>query len=543
MKQLDDFQEIWLVQFDFHRPPGERPAPVRLVAKELRGGRLVRVEQEDLLRSRPPYPLGLEALFVAYDAAGPLGCHLALGWPVPARVLDLHAEFRCRTSGLLPPGDYGLADALAHLSSGPDAYSGVEPLSELLALLLPDMSMPHALLRGRYMAAVARMEWNGIPIDTDSLTQLRDGWGGIQEEFIRRLDARYGVYEKGCLKEHRVAAWVRQEGIPWPRHGGRLDLRLDAFREMAKVYPQVHDLKELRATLSMLRSFNLTVGGDGRNRCPLRPFASKTGRNQPRSSEFIFGPAKWLRGLIRPEPGRALAYMDYEQQEFGVAAALSGDGAMMEAYRTGDPYLAFGKQAGVIPPDATKDSHRMDRDRFKVCALATQYGMGARGLARRLGIPLQRATELLRLHKEVYSTYWRWTRAVGQHARRQGQLQAAFGWTVHAGREANLRSLRNFPLQANGAEMLRLACIDLTERGIAVCAPVHDALLIEAAADEIEQAVALCQQAMGRASEAVLSGFTLRTEARVLRHPERHLDGKGRQMWDAVFGHLGRSAA
>src|SRR4051812_27815375 len=102
---------------------------------------------------------------------------------------------------------------------------------------------------------------------------------------------------------------------------------------------------ELRATLALMRPTDLPVGGDGRNRCPLRPFAAKTGRNAPSTSQFIFGPARWLRGLIKPAEGTALAYVDYEQQEFGIAAALSCDAAMQEAYRSGDPYLAFAKQA------------------------------------------------------------------------------------------------------------------------------------------------------------------------------------------------------
>ena len=45
----------------------------------------------------------------------------------------------------------------------------------------------------------------------------------------------------------------------------------------------------------------------------------------------------------------AVAYVDREQQEFAIAASLSGDAAMQAAYLTGDPYLAFAKQAGAVP--------------------------------------------------------------------------------------------------------------------------------------------------------------------------------------------------
>ena len=69
----------------------------------------------------------------------------------------------------------------------------------------------------------------------------------------------------------------------------------------------------------------------------------------------------------------------------------------------------------------------------------------------------------LRLHRVTYPQYWRWSDAIRDTAVLQGRLQAVFGWSVYVGVNANPRSLRNFPLQANGAEMLRLACCMATE--------------------------------------------------------------------------------
>jgi DNA polymerase I len=70
-------------------------------------------------------------------------------------------------------------------------------------------------------------------------------------------------------------------------------------------------------------------------------------------------------------------------------------------------------------------------------------------------------------------------------------------------------------MQAHGAEMLRLACCLATERGVEVCAPVHDALLIAAPIGEIETAVAVTREAMAEASRVVLNGFEVRTDAQV----------------------------
>src|SRR5262249_12621106 len=94
--------------------------------------------------------------------------------------------------------------------------------------------------------------------------------------------------------------------------------------------------------------------------------------------------------------------------------------------------------------------------------------------------------------------------------------------------------LRNFPMQGNGAEMMRLAACMLTESGITVCAPVHDAFLIEADADEIEGVVEQTQCIMREAGEIVFAGFQLRTDAKIIRHPDRYLDPRGERFWQTV---------
>jgi DNA polymerase I-like protein with 3'-5' exonuclease and polymerase domains len=270
----------------------------------------------------------------------------------------------------------------------------------------------------------------------------------------------------------------------------------------------------------------------------LSAFGSRTGRNQPSNSKFIFGPSTWLRSLIRPAPGRAVAYVDWSQQELGIAAALSGDRRMQEAYVSGDFYLTFAMMASAVPPGATKKTHATEREQFKTVALGVLYGLSADGLARKLNVPPCRGRELLRMHQETFRHFWRWSDRVETEGMLTGRLRTVFGWAVRVGADANPRSLRNFPMQANGAEMLRLACCLATERGIVVCAPVHDALLVEGPADGIEGVVAETQRAMREASELVLPGFPLRTDAKVVRHPERYTDERGRRMWQTVLSLL-----
>ena len=67
-------------------------------------------------------------------------------------------------------------------------------LDKLLPAMLPKIDLPRALLRGRYMAAVASMECNGVPIDVAHLDSLRRNWEDLKGRLVQRIDAAYGVY-------------------------------------------------------------------------------------------------------------------------------------------------------------------------------------------------------------------------------------------------------------------------------------------------------------------------------------------------------------
>ena len=567
MMEALPFKHIIAVDFEFRALDGDRPEVVCMVARDLRTQHTWRYFSEELDRlQEPPYPIDRDTLIVAYYASAEMGCHLILGWDLPVNVLDLFTEFRCQTNGLaLPSGGAGLLGALAwHGLNGIEVVekesmrqlalrggdytveekqalleyceSDVLALKRLLPLMLPRLDLPRALLRGRYMKAAAQIENHGIPIDMEALDRLRTHWDSIQDALIQAIDQVYGVFEGRTFKSARFAEYLIRHDIPWPMlPSGALDLSEDTFKDMARSYPQLSPLRELRMALSQMRLASLAVGQDGRNRCLLSAFRARTGRNQPSNSKFIFGPSTWLRGLIKPEPGYGLAYVDWSQQEFGIAGALSGDSRMQEAYLSGDPYLTFAKQAGAVPPDATKNSHRKERDQFKACVLAVQYGMGEESLAARIGQPVIQARQLLRLHRETYPTFWAWSDAALDHAMLYGKLSTVFGWTIHIDGAPNPRSLRNFPMQANGAEMLRLACCLATEHGIQVCAPVHDALLIEAPFDELDEAIHTTQAAMAEASKIILGGFELHSDAKVIRYPDRYMDERGVQMWETVW--------
>jgi hypothetical protein len=409
----------------------------------------------------------------------------------------------------------------------------VNGLMALFEEMEPHLQWPQALARGRYAAAVAKVEARGVPLDHGLYLRIRQHREQVRRALVEEAAAGYGIYDEATFDTQAFGQYLAREGIAWPvTRTGKLVTREEVFEEMVDTYPQLRPLYELRTAMNQLKDDGgLSVGHDGRNRASLRPFATSSGRNAPSTTKFIFGKSVAFRSLIKPEPGWAVGHLDWGQQEFGVAAVLSDDHNMLQAYLSGDPYLEFAKQAGAVPSGATKTSHSEIRDLFKTCMLGVNYSMGAAALARRLRRPLAYARELLQLHRQVYRRYWRWVEMVQDQAMLTGRLQTIFGWQVNVKADANWRSLRNFPCQANGAELLRLAVCLATERGVRVVATVHDAVMIEAPVDDIDAEVLRTQAAMDEASRIALDGFTLRTDVKVVRSPDRYQDPRGRRFW------------
>lgn len=120
---------------------------------------------------------------------------------------------------------------------------------------------------------------------------MRRHWGPMKGRLIAEVDRDYGVFDGQTFKHDRFAAYLAKHRIPWPNTtDGRLTLDQETFRQQARRYPGVSALRELRHSLSEMKLESLAVGSDRRNRCLLSPFQSRTGRNQPSNSKFIFGP-------------------------------------------------------------------------------------------------------------------------------------------------------------------------------------------------------------------------------------------------------------
>jgi hypothetical protein len=593
---------IWDSEFQT-QPPGNRPVPVCVTARELRSGE----EWQQFcggFSCKPPFPVDGQTLFIGYYNSAELGFHKALGWPEPLHLIDLYIEFRNHTNGLWLPHGSGLVGAMNYFNLDYPAdkaamieiinrgnwsaeecrqicrynWVDMDATARLVVVMYPKLDVERALYRGTFPPVAASMEWNGLPIDVETLERLRLHWNDIQDRLITRID-KYKVYDGRTFKEDRFIENVlkprppeRLRGIPWPRlDSGRLDLEDDTFRQMAKIYPKtIGPYRELRHALSQMRLFeNLTVGTDGHNRTLTSYYRARTSRSQPSNSKGLMGTSVWLRNLIKPRGGRVIISGDYSQQEPGVGAALAPDERMKRAYNTGDFYLGFAieaktataaqvqrylarkrlrKQQEVPKDDADKALDAL-RDLYKPVVLGIIFDRTAWGLARALDMQPIEALRLINQFYDAFPDCRNWSNRRVNYALAHRITRTVMGWQLHLPPDSiaedkhgrvylkspNVRAIRNFAFQANGAEITRLGARLAWEQGLMMLLTVHDQILIEAAWEDRHRAAAALEECMVEASRIILDGFALRVDTKIIAYPHRYTDPRGDEMWHEVM--------
>jgi DNA polymerase I-like protein with 3'-5' exonuclease and polymerase domains len=244
----------------------------------------------------------------------------------------------------------------------------------------------------------------------------------------------------------------------------------------------------------------------------------------------------------------AIVYSDYAAEEIAIAAWLSRDPNLLEAMRSGDPYVWFLKAIGMIPPNAARRDHERLRDWVKPFLLGIHYGLTVIGVAARLNVSLEEADRYLGMHQRLFPTYWKWSADHVDIACERRAMQSRWGWRLQipggedrSSRRDIKRSLKNHPIQTMGAHILHFAEIGLTESGICVCCPVHDAVLWESPLDRVDADVVKVDQIMRLAAKSAL-GVEIPADHKIVRHAEdadvRYMDKRGRKMFERATAAL-----
>jgi hypothetical protein len=408
---------------------------------------------------------------------------------------------------------------------------------------VPPGPLGHVLHWSNYSSkAIAQIQARGMPIDMERWNLVQDNKAAVISALLQQLDPSHGsddpIYTaEGEFSYARFEQWLLTTGVTaWPRlDSGKLDISGDAFKLMYHV-PGVEGLHALRDSLGVIVRAKLPIGRDGRNRPKLFPFCTATGRNA--HAQSLYNAHAGMRSFMVAPSDTTLVYLDWRTQEVGIAAALSGDQQLKNDYSAGDVYYALAKLCGLTQdPDPVrwKSENQAMRQRMKSLQLAINYGMGVPSLARGLNRHPLIASYIIQRHQRTRSTFWEWRENEVQIAMLTRRMETQFGWPLYLSSSPNKRTLYNFPMQGNGAEMLRLAAWRLYEAGIIPSMLIHDGILIEASNDEqIEQA----KDIMRAAGRDVCDGFEIGVDIdQMLRHGARYRDKRpvAQQMWATMM--------
>ncbi len=584
---LAQFKSLWLVDFEYYRPEGQRdPHPHCVVAHDMVRDHTISMWLGEGAPAQPPYGIGPDDLFVCFQATAEMSCHLALGWPIPVNLLDLALIHRWHMSGV--PNHYkgnpNLVNSLqkfgitmiskdhkTHMHQlaqrgnrftenekaalleycAEDVLSMQRLLKRMLEICRP--SIPHQLYFGQVMASYAKVEQAGVPIEVDLLKRIQTHKEEILAREIFRVEKKLecSLFKGQHLAPDRVADMAKIKGYPdWPlTPTGRHKTDADTLREKAKSHTELLDLKEVQTTIGQQRLLSLPCGDDGMNRYYPFPMSSKTGRSQPSSSKSIFTAATWLRWLITPKQGHAFVGLDYSAQEFCIAAFASKDPVMIK-FATGeeDPHLAFGKHIGEIPKHATKHSHGALRGIFKVGNLGILMGMGGRSLAAHVNAALPEGRspwshhdgdKFIQTHQAVFQGFWAWRGRLCRHATSGFPLQSVLGWQVREpligmdSDEYNDRSYSNFPLQSGGAAILWQAMRNLHKHGFTIAATLHDGIYLTIPVEGLEQRVSHAVWLMEESARQ-LYGRRIKVETKTALPGQRYGDERGRETFKSI---------
>jgi DNA polymerase-1 len=592
----ENFTTTVVLDFEYEVEDGDLPRPLCMVAyvldEHLRHARTARLWREDFGTS-PPFDIGPDTLVIGYSLWAEMTCFMTLGWTFPVHVFDLHTAYLAASNILLPhnPDDvrkrprkrlsdvcraYGIegweqidkekiaADIGAgrwreHGREAVFAYCE-EDVRASTALLraqlrghpgLPPADVMRVLHWSNYSAkVVAQVQARGMPIDMATWNRVQENKAAVIDHLLRRFDPSHGsdcpIYTpEGEWSYRRFEQWLASVGVTaWPRlDSGLLDVDGDAFRMMSHV-PGITDLHALRDSLGVIVRAKLPIGRDGRNRPSLFPFGTATGRNAHAKS--LFNAHAGMRSFMVFPAETTAVYLDWRTQEVGIAAARSGDAALMDAYRNGDVYYALARLCGLTDdPDSEhwKKYNPTMRARMKALQLGINYGMGVPSLARGLDRHPLVAHAIIDKHQRAYPRFWEWRANAVQCAMLERKMETTFGWPLYLSSSPNERTLYNFPMQGDGAEMLRLAAWRLCESGIVPSMLVHDGILIEVRDDEeIVHAIEI----MRAAGRDVCDGLEIGVdEDQRLERGARYADKRpvAQRMWATIMDTLRKAKA
>lgn len=336
----------------------------------------------------------------------------------------------------------------------------------------------------------------GILIDNRRLSEMR---AEVEHDYFMCLKAYSAKHDMPLETPNRSAleARLRSEGF---------ELDDVSIEYLLEYVPHKHDFGSDTLALQAAENARRVLGSLTLSTNVMRPvldvFGSRTSRVHLRSPSLQNIPKKY-RGIISAREGANLSYVDFDQYEVGIMAALSKDPELMKLYAAGDMYDLFA---------TTHLGLTGNRKAAKQLFLSYAYGMTRKALidaAVSLGVDRPRAKTAF----GPFIQYEAWKRSVWADFQANGRVSSLLGNRFVRARQGQLtakeqRSAVSQVVQGTASFIFKKAMLAVGELDdVTIILPMHDALLFEhRAIDTPSKVVAAFETVMTATLEGRVAG-------------------------------------
>jgi DNA polymerase-1 len=362
------------------------------------------------------------------------------------------------------------------------------------------------------MPVLASMEREGVKVDEEFLrnysSELTNEIIGIRNKIYEQAGQEFNIDSPKQLGEILFDK-LKLPGAEKTKTG-QYATGEDKLLKLGKEFPIVHDILDYREIAKLKSTYvdalpQLINPRTGRVHTTFNQTIAATGRLSSINPNLQNIPIKTDKGqqvrkaFVARNADYVLISADYSQIELRLVAELSGDEAMLEAFRAGhDIHQATAaKVYGVGLNDVTKAM----RSNAKMVNFGIIYAISSFGLSQRLGIPKKEAAELIENYFKTYPAIKQFMNDTLEFARQNGYVKTIMGrrrylkdinsrnFTVRGFAE---REAINSPVQGSAADLIKIAMINIQKEienkklKSRMTLQVHDELIFDAHRDEVE---------------------------------------------------------
>ena len=390
-----------------------------------------------------------------------------------------------------------------------------------LADLLRDVELPLSSI-------LAHMQARGIRVDVEYLHEMaegvRDRMATLKAEIYLNAGEEFNLNSPPQLRKILYDKLGLTPGKKTPK--GELSTDASVLEKLRDAHPVVDGILRWRELDKLNSTYlealpRLVDPVDGRIHTTFNLTSAATGRlsssnpnlqNIPVRSEL----GRQIRKAFVPgAKGRLLMSADYSQIELRVLAHLSDDSGLVEAFTSGhDVHTATAARVFGLPEESVDVEMRR---RAKMVNYGLAYGMNAYGLAQRLGIAPDEASQIMDAYFGEFPGIQTYLDAQVDRASVDGYTETLLGRRRYVPelqasnprvRDLGRRQALNAPIQGSASDVFKLAMIGVdaalasaSDLDCDMLLTVHDELVFDVAKTDIDAATSLVREAMGSAYE------------------------------------------